>query len=181
MQFEQIEPASHTRPRLVTIMGWLLLLQSIVLSAFGIYHFVILQFGPLLLRQWWLGNLYQGNRLVNLWFLLNDLTSQALEQRELNILIESVALIVFALFALIASFGFFSQRKWAWLLAMLIQGITLSLAVILYFIKQPAHAYILMGYCSVMVLYLQHADVYKSFQKTQLFLENPEDGHYNPN
>lgn len=162
---------SQKRPRLVSIMGWFLFLQSFVLSGFSIYHFIILQFGPAMLNRWWLGNAYEGNRLLNLSYLLADLISQAVELRALAVFIESIALLLFAFFALIASIGFFTQRKWAWLLAMLVQAATLSLSVILYFIKQPAHTYLLMAYCSFMVFYLQYADIYKSFQKTALFLD----------
>ncbi len=163
---------SRKRPRLVSIMGWLLLLQSLVLCGFGIYHFIILQFGPVMLGKWWAGDLYQGNRLLSLWYLLSDLSRLAIQDRELNILIESLLLLLFALIALFASVGFFSQRNWAWLLAMFLQGATLVLAIVLFFIKQPAHTYILMGYCSFMVIFLQNADVYKSFQKKSLFPEN---------
>lgn len=155
-------------------MGWLLLLQSLILSSFGVYHFIILQFGPEMLQGWWSGTAYDGNRLINLWSLLQDLTSQALEQRELSILVESFALIMLGLLALLASFGFFTQRKWAWMLAMFVQGTTLGLSVVLYFVKKPSHTYILMLICSFMVIYLQYADIYKSFQKTPIFLEEQD-------
>ena len=166
---------THPRPRLVTIMGWLLLLQTGVLLFFSVYHFLILQFGPKLIGDWWSGTLSAGGRLQTLLLLLNSLFSTAATQREINILVESILLFLFAFLALLASFGFFSQRKSAWILAMFVQAATLTLVIILYFIKKPIHAYILMADCIIMIVYLQHADVYKTFQKANIFREGTSD------
>jgi hypothetical protein len=74
---------------------------------------------------------------------------------------------VFALLgvlALAAAIGFFRVARGAWLLAVLVQGIDLALALVLYFADRPAFVYGMMVYGIVMVLYLHQADVQAAFR-----------------
>jgi hypothetical protein len=152
-------------------MGWLLLIQALVLGFFSIYHFVILQFGPLLVSTWW-RDLLSGQRdLTSIYSLFIDLFAQASVERSLSTLVESIFLLLLALLAFMAAIGFFLQKKASWILAMFVQGCVLALALIIYLIKTPLHTYFLMAYGVLMVVYLQHADIYKSFQSVKIFAE----------
>lgn len=161
----------QNRPRLVGIMGWLLLVQAIFLIIFSVYHFLILQFGSQLVREWWTGGLPGGNQLNTLIVFISELFARARVQNDLSTLVESILLVFLALLAIFAGAGFLAQKKSAWMLAMFVQGFTLTMALILYLIKKPLHTYFLMAYCIFMVVYLQHADIYKSFQQARLFRE----------
>jgi hypothetical protein len=165
-------PSPQNRPRLVGILGWLLLLQAIFLIIFSVYHFIILQFGPELFQEWWTSVRLAGNQLKSFVVLIRELFSQASTQNNLSTLIESILLLFLALLAIIAGAGFLAQKKSAWILAMLVQGFTLTLVLILYVIKKPLHTYFLMAYCVFMVVYLQHADIYKSFQQVKILTED---------
>jgi hypothetical protein len=155
----------HQKFKLVTLMGWLLLIQAGVLAAMSVYHFMVLQFGSELINQWWSNGLSNSAIIHTFIELLRDLFTRANTEKELSTLVESLLLLGFALLALITAFRFFYHKKTAWFWAMLIQAATLSLAIIIYFIKKPAHTYFLMAYCIFMVVYLQHADIYKSFRE----------------
>lgn len=165
-----VKPASQ-RPRLVAVMGWLLLIQAVFLGFFSIYHFLILQFGPQLVYDWW-QDLVSGRRdLSTAYFLFTDLFTQASVQHVVSTLVESILLILLSALALLAGIGFFIQKRAAWILSLFVQGAVLALALAIYFIKEPIHTYFLMAYGVFMVIYLQHADIYKSFQSVSLFAE----------
>ena len=70
-----------------------------------------------------------------------------------------------ALLALTAAFGFFRQARGAWVSAVLVQGLTLLSALLLYFRGRPAYVYVLMVYGLFMVLYLHQADVQAAFRR----------------
>ncbi len=167
-----VSKPAQPRSRLVVMMGWLLFFQAVSLVAFGIYHFLILQFGPELLTLWWSQRIYGPNRLLALYGLLTELFTTASSQHVLSTLVESLLLFLLAILALFASFGFFFRRKFAWILAMSVQGSMLTLALIIYLIQKPLHTYFLMIYGIIMVIYLQHADIYQSFRKVNLLSEN---------
>lgn len=164
------QPAS-ARPRLVAVMGWLLFIQAIVLGIFSVYHFVILQFGPQLVANWWQDVLSGSRELSSAYYLFIDLFTQASVEHVLSTLVESILLILLALLAFLAGIGFFVQKQAAWILALFVQGSVLALALVIYFIKAPIHTYFLMAYGVFMVIYLQHADIYKSFQNVSLLVE----------
>lgn len=69
-----------------------------------------------------------------------------------------------AALALAAALGFMRLARGAWLLAVLVQGIALGLALVVYFASRPAYVYGLMVYGIVMVLYLHQADVQAAFR-----------------
>jgi hypothetical protein len=77
-----------------------------------------------------------------------------------------------ATLALAAAVGFMRVASGAWLLAVLVQGINLALALVLYFEGRPAYVYMMMLYGIVMVLYLHQDDVQAAFRRAGL--DQPE-------
>jgi hypothetical protein len=71
--------------------------------------------------------------------------------------------VLLAMLALAAAVGFLRVARGAWLLAVLVQGITLALALVLYFEGRPAYVYLIMLVPVVMVLYLHQDDVQAAF------------------
>lgn len=65
------------------------------------------------------------------------------------------------LLALVAAGGFLRLRPGAWVMAMLVQGLTLLIAIIFYFRYRPQNLLIygMMVYALIMVLYLNYAEV----------------------
>lgn len=124
------------RPWAVTAIAWLLLLQAAGL--------VLLALSAL--DQYWPAALdpFAALRLAPLSGLL---------------------LACIALLALSSAFGFFRMARGAWVSAVLVQGLTLGLALLLYFRDRPAFIYLLMVYGIFMVLYLHQADVQAAFRR----------------
>ena len=69
-----------------------------------------------------------------------------------------------ALPALLAGIGLLRLRPSAWTLAMLTQGLSLALALVIYSRDKPIYIYPLMIYTIVAVLYLNYNDVQVAFQ-----------------
>jgi hypothetical protein len=147
------------RPRMVTILGFLLILQAVFLFGLGIYHFAILSFGPTLLSQWLSGEPSLGGQSLDFQMFIRQLFGQAATQKLLSTLIESLVLFLLTILALVAGIGFLRLWRGSWLLAMFLQGGALLLAIILYLIKKPNHIYLLMLSGIFMVLYLNYADL----------------------
>jgi hypothetical protein len=63
--------------------------------------------------------------------------------------------------ALVATLGFLSLRPGAWVIAMLVQGLSLLLALLAYFITAPDNIFLygMMLYSIVLVVYLNYAEV----------------------
>jgi len=160
----RIHLAEGKRPRLVTILGFLLIFQAIFLFGLGIYHFAILSFGPQLLSQWLSGEPFVGGQSLDFQMFIQELFNQAATQKLLSTLIESLVLFVLTLLALMAAIGFFRLWRSAWLLAMFLQGGALLLAVVIYLIKKPIHIHLLMLSGIIMVLYLNYADLRSVFE-----------------
>lgn len=76
-----------------------------------------------------------------------------------------LALLLFflSLYALLASFNFLRLRAAARNRAMLVQGISLGLSILLYVTTRPLFIYSLMTLSIFIVLYMQHPDVHKAF------------------
>ncbi len=127
------------RPWAVTAIAWLLLLQSAGLVALG-----ALALRPYL-PTWPAG--------------LDRLTGLPLSP------LSGLLFACLALLALSAAFGFFRQARGAWVSAVLVQGLTLLAALLLYFRDRPAYVYGLMLYGLFMVLYLHQADVQAAFRR----------------
>lgn len=126
------------RPWPVTANALLLLLGSL-----GFVFMAALLFGPLGVR----------------W----PLTPELWQARRDEVVLGSVFALLAAL-ALAAALGFLRMARGAWLLGVLVQGINLALALVLYFGERPAYVYIMMIYSVVMVLYLHQVDVQAAFR-----------------
>jgi len=85
-----------------------------------------------------------------------------------------VTVLVFApptVLALLAALGFLFLLRAGWLLAMIVQGLSLLACLLLYSAWTPIFIYPVMLYCIVMALYLNSSDVRAAFhvgQRTRL-------------
>lgn len=75
----------------------------------------------------------------------------------------SISFSLMGLFALLSSLSFLRLAGSARNRAMLVQGFSLALALLLYLGERPAFTYPIMVYGIFMVLYLQHVDVRAAF------------------
>jgi len=102
--------------------------------------------------------------LVDLWAPLTALRAEELFLGVANKVVMSIIFIPLSLLAILAAVGF--RRLWcnAWTNAMLLQGLTLLIALILYFTAKPLYVYILMLYSIFMVLYLNYYPVQMAFR-----------------
>ncbi len=69
-----------------------------------------------------------------------------------------------AVLALAAAVGLLRLSHGAWLTAVMLQGVELLIALVLYFGRRPAYAYVMMLYGVFMVLYLHQAEVQAAFR-----------------
>jgi hypothetical protein len=77
----------------VIILGWLLLLQALVMFALSLYHFSLNR-GPILLRQWLLREAAIAGQTLTFQEFVNQLLTYASQNRLLLALTESVALLL---------------------------------------------------------------------------------------
>jgi hypothetical protein len=139
----QDEKSKATRPWPVTILGLLLLLQAGGLLVVGLYTLIL----PA--------------------HLIETMVAQPAE-------LAGLVFIFLAPLALWASLGFLRRWRNAWLNAMLLQGLCLMMALAIYFGHgKPGYAYVVMGYCVFMVIYLNHYEVQEVF-RTRPALEEGE-------
>ena len=161
------------RPKTVTIIGWLLLLQSLIMFSLGVYHFALNH--AAILFSGWFGEFISGQG-DSLGKFLNELFLSVSEPSQRVALIESFALFVLTILALSAAYGFLRLWRIAWVQAMLVQGASLLIALILYFQSKPLHIYILMFFGVFMVLYLNYANLQVFFQiRGRSFTEEEEE------
>jgi hypothetical protein len=156
------------RPRSISILGILLILQGGLLLLIGIWHFALNQ-GPKELRLW-LFSLFTTTPDVEGQYISFDLFIQrvvtfAVENNLLAALLESAFLFILTVLAFTAAFGFFRLWPNAWNQAMFVQGASLLLTLIYYFLGKPPHIFIIMVYAIFMVLYLNYANVQEIFEK----------------
>ncbi len=131
-------PARPRRPWAVTANALLLLLQAGGFGATGV--------------------LYLG-RLGALW----PLGVEAWEAGRIA-LATGFVFAVLALLALVAAGGFLRQWRQAWVVGVMVQGVELLLALILFYRGRPAYVHVMMVYGIFMVLYLHQADVQAAFR-----------------
>lgn len=141
----QTSNRSKKRPWPVTAVGLLLLLQAVGLFGLGAIHF---------------GTVY----LLDLWAPTSALSIEELLLGVVNKIVMSVVFIPLSLLTALAAAGFLRVRRNAWTNAMLLQGLTLLVALILYFTAKPFYVYTLMLYSIFMVLYLNYHDVQMAFR-----------------
>src|SRR5215211_2872986 len=86
---------------------------------------------------------------------------------------DTVEVAVYALFVpsgiltLMAALSFLVMRRRGWLLAAIAQGLSLAVCLWLYSLFQPGYVYPIMGYCIIMILYLNSQDVRMVFRPGQ--------------
>jgi hypothetical protein len=107
--------------------------------------------------------------------LTRSLMMEALLAEPINTLAEGVVFIPLSMLALLAAVGFARLWRTAWLLAMLLQGLSLLTTLVLYFNQQPGYVYIIMLYSILMVIYLNYFEVYATFQPASILEEEPEE------
>ncbi len=137
------------RPWPVTALGLLLLLQALGLFSFGLFHFEKVN---LLARS-------DQPLGVTGAELLAEITQSSLI---------SLVFIPLSLLALVTGIGFLRLWRIAWLNAVLIQGLSLGIAIIFYLQHQPAYVYAIMLYSIFMVIYLHHSEVQSTFNASML-------------
>jgi hypothetical protein len=131
---------AKTRPGSVSIVGLLLLLQAGGFFDLGLFFF----------------NSGLG--------LTRSLVMESLLVEPIHTLAEGIVFLPLSLLALLAAVGFFRMWRAAWVIAMLVQGLSLLTALVLYFNQQPDYVYAIMLYSILMVIYLNTFEVYTTFE-----------------
>lgn len=131
---EHPAPARAARPWLVTAIGLLLLLQTTVLLGLGAYNLILAGLAP------------------------GEFTVRMLRS------FEGAVLALLAPLTLLAAVGFLTGQRSAWLLAILSQGLGLTISLLLYARERPVYVYVVMAYHVVMVMYLNSYNVRASFR-----------------
>jgi hypothetical protein len=124
-------PAKRTG--LITVLGLLLLIQGLGFFFIGGLHTIIIEIDWQLNHQDYLINIPLGLR--------------------------GGAFIGLGVLALLASVGFLRMWYSAWPNAVMVQGLSLLLALMLYFYEKPFYIYTIMFYDVVMVIYLNYSEV----------------------
>ncbi len=153
----------------ITLLSWLLLIQSWFLLGLAVYHFDLNQ-GLSLLRQWLFGRNTPDIDTLSAGEFFSRLYENAVNLNLIPALVESLALFFLTILIFIAAIGFFRLWRFAWDMAVFVQGASLLIGIILYFTDKPKHIYLLMAASLFMVIYLSYANV------RVLFL--PEDRRY---
>lgn len=128
----------YSSSRSVIILGWLLLFQAIGLALISAVNFSRLDFEWELIPQDFYVDVPAGLR--------------------------GWAFASMAILALVTAMRFLRLRRSAWVHAMLLQGLSLLLAIGLYLQERPFYVYLIMVNCIFMVLYLNYSDVLVAFR-----------------
>ena len=126
------------RPRTVTLLGFFLTLQGLGLICLAGVH----------LYKTEIISAFSWHEIV----------------KNIPVILKSTGFFALGFLGLLASIGFFRLWKYAWLSAMLLQGLCMILALDLYFTEKPFYVYILMIYCIVMVIYLNYSEIILAFR-----------------
>ena len=133
------------RARPVTVVGLLLLAQS----------WGLLGFGPALIALFG-----QSEAAGPMFQLISQSRTFSLSQG----IGTSVLFMPLSVPALVAGIGLLRLWEGAWTLAMLTQGLSLTMALIIYSEQKPIYIYLVMIYSMVVVLYLNYHDVQIAFR-----------------
>jgi hypothetical protein len=165
------------RPWPVTAVALLLLLQAVGLLVLSIVYFgaaYLVQMG--LLKQL-LEQSAEEQLLsllptpVKMWVIASlGAVNEELLARTTEVGFNSIGLLFIALstLALLAAIGFLRMRRNAWTVAMLGQGLSLLMALLIYFKGKLWYSYIMMLFNIPMVLYLNYHEVRAAFQPGQV-------------
>lgn len=129
---------TRSRPGSVTILSWLLVLEGLGMILVGAINLGARNFA---------------------WDL-------AIEERlfDLPFVLQGGAFLIVGWFALVVAVGFYRMWRQAWLYATSLQGMTLLVALIIYFRTRPIYVYPMMIFGIFMVLYLVNHDVRAAFE-----------------
>lgn len=137
---------SRVRPWSVKAVGLLLLLQAVGMSCMGLFYIDVSDLADRLIEA----------SDLSTWAMLRHVTGDA---------IAGILLVQLSMLALLAAFGFWRMRRNAWMNALILQGLSLSLALVRYFTGAKSWGiYILMFYTILMVLYLNYYEVRMAFR-----------------
>lgn len=89
---------------------------------------------------------------------------EAVREANLGLVIAAVLCVTWGLAAFLNALMFLQRRRSAWLIAMLVQGLSLTLALLLYWRGQRLYGYPLMVLGILLVLHLNRGDVLEVFR-----------------
>jgi len=75
-----------------------------------------------------------------------------------------VIFIPLSLLGFTAAIGMFYLRRGAWLIALLVQGLSLFMALIIYLEDRSPYSYVVMGTSTFLVIYLHYSDIQLLFR-----------------
>lgn len=157
----------------VTAVGLLLLLQAIGLLILSIVYFGASYLAQMGLLKQLLEQSAEEQLLsllpapVKMWVIASlGAVNEELFARMSETSFVSVGLLFIALstMAVLAAISFLRMERNAWTAAMLVQGLNLLMALLLYFRGKPWYVYVMMLYSIPMVLYLNYHEVRVVFQ-----------------
>jgi hypothetical protein len=146
-------PSGTTRSWPVRANGLLLVLQAAGLAGIGAYDIYQVDWQEI-------------QQQIEFEATLSPELTEAAEQAIVVALILGLP----AILAILAALGFFLLFRVGWLLAMIVQALTLLACLLLYgewetvLYQEPVFIYPVMLYCILMVLYLNSSDVRAAFQ-----------------
>jgi hypothetical protein len=132
------------RPWPVTAVGFLLMLQAVGLFGIGLFYVLTV------------------DSLVILARILEMTAGELISAATHNSLVGMVYLPL-SILGVVAAVGMWRLWPAAWLNAMLVQGLSLAVALMLYVGPRPAYVYAVMIYSTMVVIYLYHADIRITF------------------
>jgi hypothetical protein len=174
---ERTSRKRRKRPWPVTAVGLLLLLQAVGMLVLSVVYFGAGYLAQMGLLEQLLEQSAEEQLLsllptpVKVWVIGSlGAVNEELLARTSEVGFTSIGLLFIALsaLALLAAIGFLRMRRNAWTVAMLGQGLSLLMALLIYFRGKLWYTYIMMLYNVPMVLYLNYHEVRAAFQPRQV-------------
>ncbi len=136
----EVEKSKHLtkRPWTVTLLAILLLVEGV-------------------------GLIYLGGFNINKIALLSN-SFLYIFASNIPVILRSAGFFALGLLGVLASIGFFRIWRYAWISAMLLQGLCMIIALDSYFRDKPFYVFILMIYSITMVIYLNYSEVILTFR-----------------
>lgn len=138
----QVQPTiNKRRPRSVTILAWMQLIQSLSLLGFGGYLLIASE------------DVLAGTARA----------THFLPLAVFDDMISSAVMVILGLLGLITAFALLHLKHWAWMAALILQGFGLIAALVMYVRQQPNYVGMLMSI--IIVLYLNQQEVHSAFRE----------------
>ena len=128
------------RPWPVTAVGFLLMLQAVGLFGIGLFYVLTVDSLAILTRTL-------------------EMTTRELIWAATHNSLVGIIYLPLSILGVVAAVGMWRLWSAAWLNAMLVQGLSLAVALVLYAGPRPAYVYAVMIYSTIVVVYLYHADI----------------------